>query len=79
MSYHCFSLISRTAAKEHICIWCGQKIEKGEFYVREQSVYDGHFQNHAWHQECNKEAQEEFKNGESDFTAYAHERPRKKS
>lgn len=43
------------ARKAHRCIWCGERIDVGETYRREKSVYYGHMQNHAWHPECVKD------------------------
>lgn len=51
MSYTLLSEITRTAQKEHACIWCREKIAKGEKYIEERSVYEG-IQFHRWHPEC---------------------------
>lgn len=66
------------ARKKHRCIWCGEFILVGEKYRREQSVYDGEFQNHAWHPECNTDAQDYFLEfGDEEFSAYSAERPKR--
>ncbi len=70
--YHCFSNKLIIARKQHKCIWCGEKIEPGFEYMRQRSVFDGVFQNHAWHPECNDDFIEE---GDTEFTAYSAERP----
>lgn len=68
MSYHCFSEKSVRARKPHRCIWCSYPVLEGSIYVREQSVYDGRHQNHAWHEACRKDACEHFEeSGEGEF------------
>lgn len=34
------------------CIGCGQVINVGEIYHRSVGIYEGDFQNQAWHLEC---------------------------
>lgn len=76
MSYCLFSETKPVARKDHKCIWCGQRIPKGEQYVAERSVFDGEMQNHHWHQECLADARENNdKYGEWDFMPYDNERP----
>jgi len=75
MSYELLSSSRPIARKDHRCIWCGQKIEKGTKYRSEQSVFDGEFQNHHWHEECDRAAQEYFRYGEEEFEPYGNERP----
>jgi hypothetical protein len=76
MSYHCFSRKNVIARKQHACAWCGQAIDKGTQYVRENSIYFGDFQNHAWHLECDSYTQNEvFGNGDDEFIPYSNERP----
>lgn len=60
MSYHLFSKTLRTASKPHHCIWCCLPTLVGSKYIREHSVYDGHFQNHAWHEACWADSQSYF-------------------
>jgi len=55
MTYKLLSEHNRTARKDHNCIWCNEKILKGQTYIAEHSVYDG-FQNHHWHPECRQAA-----------------------
>lgn len=38
--------------KEHKCIWCGEKILKGEKSQVLKGVYENSFQNDHWHIEC---------------------------
>lgn len=47
MSYTLLSRNTRTAQKQHRCIWCGEDILPGESYVDERSVFDGDFQKHT--------------------------------
>ena len=74
MSYTLLSETRPVARKDHRCIWCGQKITKGEQYINEHSVFDGEMQNHHWHDECLEDAQ---LNNDYDweFMPYSNERP----
>jgi len=70
MSYHLFSKTLRAARKPHRCIWCCLPTLVGSKYIRERSVYDGGWQNHAWHEACWADAQdyfEHFASGEDTF------------
>lgn len=79
MHYELISESFPRARVVHICIWCGDPIEKGEEYRHEISKYDGEFQNHKWHLECNYAAQREFDQpwSECEFEPYCNERPGK--
>lgn len=61
MSYTLLSEATRTARKEHKCIWCYGAILRGEKYLDERSVYDYEFQHHHWHPECREAAKEYFR------------------
>ena len=76
MSYHQFSMKDTKARKLHRCIWCGELILKGATYKRESSVFDGGFQDHAWHPEC-LEAQSKYykENRQEEFDPHENERP----
>lgn len=76
LSYHLFSESFPKARKIHRCIWCGETILVGQEYRRENSVYDGRFQDHAWHLECNEDAADYFASDEDEFLPYSAERPR---
>lgn len=52
MSFHEFSRNLMVARKPHSCIWCSQVVPAGDVYYRQRSVYDGAFQNFAWHWDC---------------------------
>lgn len=75
MTYALLSESWPVARKQHRCIWCGEPIPIGEKYRREYSVFDGHFQNHAWHSECDDDARDYFSSGEDVFIPYSAERP----
>ena len=69
MTYHLFSEKRVVARKQHRCIWCCLPTLVGSHYIREHSVYDGHWQNFAWHEQCRADALEWFKEGEAEFTS----------
>ncbi len=75
VSYHQFSLKLVTARKRHKCAYCGQRIEQGDQYQREKSVYDGEFQDHAWHLECLEAQNDAARDGDTEFLLYSNERP----
>lgn len=75
MSYFEISRKPTKAAKRHRCIWCGKSILPGSVYVREASKFDGDFQFHRWHPECDESAREYFASGEEEFSAWENERP----
>lgn len=60
MRYHCFSQRPHVAQKAHRCAWCGHPVLSGSTYIRERSVYEGYFQNHAWHEACRKDADDYY-------------------
>lgn len=48
-----FNIITSPIAKKvHRCVYCWTKIEIGEKYTRTKCMYEGDFQDHAWHSEC---------------------------
>ena len=76
MSYCLLSETAVRAQKPYRCIWCDQRIEKGERYVRECSIYDGDIQNHKWHPECINACHAEYmKTGEEELYPGENERP----
>lgn len=76
MSYQLIRESHPIARKEHRCIWCGERIDKGSAYVHEISIFDGQLQNHHWHNECLADAGEVFRMYGPEFTAYENERPK---
>lgn len=77
MSYTLLSESWPVARKQHRCIWCGQRIEPGEKYRRERSVYDGAMQDHKWHPECDEQFGIECaaEGGNLEFSPHDNERP----
>jgi len=72
MSYGLLRLTRRRARKAHACIWCAEKIQPGETYKDEASVYYGDLQHLKWHLECRAAAEQFFREyGEGDFEPHA--------
>lgn len=46
----------RKARTEHRCIWCGEKIESGEYYFHWRGIFEGNISSNDWHKECNAAA-----------------------
>ena len=75
MSYQLLSETEPRARKEYSCIWCSEKIRKGEKHVHESSKNDGDFQDHRWHMECRTAADLFFcTSWEEEFTPHDHKR-----
>lgn len=47
-----------TARKEHICMFCGCKIQVGQRYERQTNVFEGQIYDFINHEECSKVASE---------------------
>lgn len=62
------------ARKPYRCIWCGESIAVGDKHRYEISKYDGAFQNHRWHPECDEPAGIDLQCEEL-FMPYGNERP----
>ena len=78
MNFVLLKMSKHVANKNHTCIWCGESILSGERYQREVSVFEGQWQFHKWHPECEEAAQKEFKaTKEYDFDAGTNPRPKK--
>lgn len=75
MSYTLLSETFPTAHKDHRCIWCGQPIPIGTTHRHERSIFQGEFQNHRWHPECNEAFMNVCTHGEEEFSPYENERP----
>lgn len=71
MSYTLFSSTTPRARKEYPCIWCVDKIQRGEVHVHCVGSYDGEFQDQRWHHDCFKVANQYFReSGEDCFSAH---------
>lgn len=66
MSYQLISQTTPKARREYDCIWCVEKIAKGETHVHEISKYDGDLQDHRWHPECLKAPETYFRESGGD-------------
>lgn len=76
MSYTLLSDTRPIGRKQYRCIWCGEAILAGERHRHEKSIFDGAFQDHRWHTECDSDAAGYFAGGDDYFEAHAHERPK---
>lgn len=47
-----------TARKEHICMYCGCKIQIGQKYERQTNIFEGQIYDFINHEECSKVAYE---------------------
>lgn len=73
MSYQLLDSRTAAAAKEHPCIWCRDKINKGEKYLYVAGVFYGEFQANHWHPECKAASDQYFQeDGEEDFDPHTH-------
>ena len=54
MSYESISAKYVKARSEHQCVWCGEKILKGEDHLSRAYRFDGSFQRDRVHAECEK-------------------------
>ena len=55
------------ARKEHICEFCGGKINKGQKYYRQTNIYDGCIYEWIEHEECHQIASALDMYGKCDF------------
>ena len=55
------------ARKEHICNFCGGKINKGQKYYRQTNIYDGCIFEWIEHEECGRVASELDMYGKCDY------------
>ena len=68
MSFRLLEITRPIARKEHTCEWCGEKINKGEKYVRVKGIYDDNFQDTCMHLECDKACIKFFNDNVSEDT-----------
>ena len=76
MSYQPIRTSHVIAKKRHRCIWCGERIAIGEQHIHEVSKFDGDFQDHRWHPECQDYARLNWRALDDDGTFEAHENER---
>jgi hypothetical protein len=77
VSYTLISAETRKARKQHLCSWCGQKIEPGETYEFSYFIFDGDPQSNRFHKECDAacSAAAREEGGEFEFSPGENERP----
>lgn len=72
MSFHRISFTEPKARKQHLCIWCPEKIAVGEKHIHEVSKYYEDFQDLRWHPECHEAASKYFsESGEDEIYPHA--------
>lgn len=70
-----FDILKRKARKEYQCVYCGEKILKGEAYSRASGSWDGDLQDWKMHNECLSQHDKENKEEGGDGTIFGGERP----
>jgi len=73
MSYTQLRRTKPIARKNYRCVYCGEKIHKGEKHIHEISIFEGEFQDHRWHKEC---LSSHIKSGEVEFDYMSNDRPK---
>ena len=75
MSYQLLSKTEPKARKAYTCIWCAEKVVKGEKHFHVVGKYCGELQDHRWHPEC-WAAQETYflESGEEEFAPHEFKR-----
>lgn len=64
-----------TARREYRCIWCGEKIPKGEKHHQQVGTVYGDFQDNRYHAECWGAAVDDWNSGgDCDFEEASHKR-----
>jgi hypothetical protein len=80
MGYVLLSESCPKARKDYMCIWCGQKIIKGDVYYRRSGAWEGSVATDQWHPECNQASVESARiNHDDEFDRYENERPSKEA
>ena len=74
MSYRLLNRTTPKGRRTYRCIWCGEDIPAGEQHIHEISVFDGNFQDHRWHPECEAAAQECWDGWDSEFLPWSNPR-----
>lgn len=73
MNYQLLSKSDPKARKEYACIWCPEKILKGEKHVHTCGVADGDLQDGRFHMECWNVSQKFFSENPHEDEIYPHE------
>jgi hypothetical protein len=55
------------ARKDHQCVWCPEKILKGQKYHLQAGEYEGEMCTNRYHPECFEAGAEAFRDGDCDF------------
>lgn len=72
MNYQLLSKTTPKAKKEYKCVWCPEKILRGEKHIKEVGTYDGFFYR-RWHTECWEASQKYFSENPYECEIYPHE------
>ena len=59
---------------DRTCIYCAEKINKGDWYTKQTGVWEGDWFTNHFHDECFKDLCD---NGDDEFCPYSNERPAK--
>jgi hypothetical protein len=63
------------ARKPYDCIWCREKIKRGEKHDHQISVFDGNLQDQRWHPECLAAMHRDYaEHHEEEFTPHGFKR-----
>lgn len=75
-----FDILHPVARKEYKCIYCGEKILKGEKHCKATGAWEGDLQDWRMHNECNEAHEKENRQGCGDggIDAYASRRPKRR-
>jgi hypothetical protein len=75
MSWVCLKDETRKVRKHYRCTWCGEEICPGDAYQYSRGVFEGSMCTNRLHPECDKAAQEDFREWGEGFAPHENTRP----